>query len=567
MSRWSIIKVLGLVGFVASPGREAHSQAVPQPAPSTIAQALAERTSGREATVTGRALVSSGKLQSSVFDIAIEDATGGLRIFSRTQQQDVHEGDSVVATGIIKTYRGNFELAATHVNVINTPRRLIPPREISIEASQLSQHSGQLVRVHGRVAGFGHSEGGQYLRVRDAASSAHGTLTIWVPANHGAPINLEKGSIEDSLVVTGVVTPYQDNADDPIVWQLVPRDAADVQITSQPPGLSAWLLWTALAIAIVIGAGLAMSRIAARRQLHVLRETEARYRQLLALLPDAVIVHSKGEILFTNAAAAELLEMPSEQALTHQPLKQFVARESHATFEDVREHVPSSMSRAARTRARMLTAKGTPVDVEVATSPCVYHDKPATVVLVRDITAQLRYERDLHALALVDELTGLQNRRAFTLFAEQELARARRQSRTPVLVFADLDGLKYINDEYGHAAGDLAIKQVANALRSIFRETDVVARWSGDEFVALMVDGSDEATERIGARLDAAILAQAPAGLPYIVSASIGACPLDPALPLRDAMERADAELYAQKKRGRRSKIRHTPMGVDAITD
>jgi diguanylate cyclase (GGDEF)-like protein len=221
--------------------------------------------------------------------------------------------------------------------------------------------------------------------------------------------------------------------------------------------------------------------------------------------------------------------------------------------------------RAPRVRAQMLGANGSVVDVEVASSPCVYHDRPAMVLLARDITAQLRYERDLHALALVDDLTGLQNRRAFTLFAEQELARARRHGRTPVLVFADLDGLKQINDKHGHAAGDQAIRMVANALRSIFRETDIVARWSGDEFVAMLVDGSDESALPIRARLDAAIAAQASPTLPYVVTASVGASPLDPALPLRDAMERADAELYSQKKRGRRSKIRVTPVAVDAV--
>jgi diguanylate cyclase (GGDEF)-like protein/PAS domain S-box-containing protein len=564
-----VLGVLGILGAIACGSVSARAQ-TPQPGEpaTTIAKAIADRASEQDVTVAGRALVSSGKLQSSVFDIAIEDATGGLRIFSRTQQQDVHEGDSVVATGVIKIYRGNLELAASHVNVVNTPRRLIPPTDISIDPHVLAQHSGLLVRVHGRVAGFGHSEGGQYLRVRDAASSSHGTLTIWVPANHGAPVNLERGSIEDSLVVTGIVTPYQDNADDPVVWQLVPRDAADVQITPQPPGLSAWLLWIALAIAIAIGAALAVSRIAARRQLHALRETEARYSQLLALLPDAVIVHARGEILFTNPAAAQLLEMPSEQALTQRPLVDFVDPDSQLVFAERRGGSPGAPGeRAPRMRAKMVTDKGGIVDVEVASSPCLYHDRAATVVLARDITAQLRYERDLHALALVDDLTGLQNRRAFTLFAEQELARARRHGRTPVLVFADLDGLKRINDQFGHAAGDTAIRLVANALRSIFRETDVVARWSGDEFVALMIEGSEEATDRISARLDAAIMALSPASLPYEVTASIGACPLDPALPLRDAMERADAELYAQKKRGRRSKIRHTPMGVDAITD
>ena len=104
-----------------------------------------------------------------------------------------------------------------------------------------------------------------------------------------------------------------------------------------------------------------------------------------------------------------------------------------------------------------------------------------------------------------------------------------------------------------------------NALKSIFRETDIVARWSGDEFVALMVEGSEEASQLIGARLDAAIAVQSPPGLPYVVTASVGATALDPELPLRDAMERADVELYTQKKRGRRSKIRATPVGVDLV--
>jgi diguanylate cyclase (GGDEF)-like protein len=209
------------------------------------------------------------------------------------------------------------------------------------------------------------------------------------------------------------------------------------------------------------------------------------------------------------------------------------------------------------------TSTGTLLDVEIASSPCVYHDQPAVVVLARDIAAQLRYERDLHALALVDELTGLHNRRGFSLFADQELARARRHGRIPTLVFADLDDLKQINDVHGHASGDAAIRLVANALKSILRETDIVARWSGDEFVALLSDGDQTAAQQIGQRLNTAIRSQTPSDLPYAVSASVGTSTLDPLLALRDAMERADAELYTQKKRGRKGK-RDTPGTVDA---
>ena len=567
--RLCILAIAAVGALVAGPESLAGQSPPPRVAvPSrTIADAIAKRAGDREVMIGGRAVVSAGKLQSSAFDVAIEDGTGGIRLFSRSLKADVKEGDSVSAIGTIKSYRGNTELAVTAVTIVPGARRMIPPHELTIDPPTIALHAGQLVRVHGRVAGFGHSEGGQWLRLRDAASASRGTLTVWVPANHGAPIDLGPVGAADSLIVTGVVASYQDNAEDPVVWQLVPRDADDLQVGVVSKGMLGGALWAALSAALVLGTVLAISRIGARRQLHALRETEARYSQLLALLPDAVVVHSRGSILFTNPAAAELLGLPSEGSLVGQRLADFVHPDSRpAIVGDGAEPAGTPGERAPRVRARMMGADGSAVDVEVASSPCVYHDVRATVLLARDITAQLRYERDLHALALVDELTGLQNRRAFTLFAEQELARARRYGRTPVVVFADLDGLKQINDHHGHAAGDTAIRLVANALKSIFRETDIVARWSGDEFVALMNEGSDEASQLIASRLDAAIAAQSPPNLPYVVSASVGATPLDPALPLRDAMERADAELYEQKKRGRRSKIRATPIGVAVIT-
>ncbi len=572
MSSRSLILATVVIGALGSGGSVVQAQQPGRAAPSapmrTIADAIRQRDVDREVTIAGRASVSSGKLQSSAFDVAVEDSTGGLRIFSRNPQSDVHEGDSVVATGAVKSYRGNLELVLSALTVVQAPRRLLAPRELPIDPAVVAQNGGRLIRVHGRVAGAGRSEGGQWIRLRDAASTSNGTVTVWVPANHGAPINLARVGPQDSLSVTGVVAAYQDNADDPVVWQLIPRDEEDVQISLGPSGIPVWALWAAVGAAILVGGMLVVGRLGAKRQLKALRETEARYRQLLALLPDAVIVHAKGVVLFNNPAACELLGMSAEQVIVGKPLVDFVHPDSRSALEEATvAETTSSTERAPRSRARMLTNDGVAVDVEVASSPCLYHDRPATVLLARDITGQLRYERDLHALALVDELTGLQNRRAFTLFAEQELARARRYGRTPVMVFADLDGLKQINDRYGHAAGDAALRLVAGALRSIFRETDLVARWSGDEFVAMLIEGSEEAAQLIGSRLDAAIAAQSPQNLPYVVSASVGASPLDPELPLRDAMERADAELYARKKRGRRSKIRATPTAVDALEE
>ncbi len=299
----------------------------------SIADAMVHREADREVTLAGRAVVAAGKLQTSAFDVAIEDGTAGIRLFSRTLPADVKEGDSVVATGTIKSYRGNTELVITYLRVVPGSRRVIAPHPLAIDPPVLAQHAGQLVQIHGRVAGFGHSEGGQWLRLRDASSTGRGSLTIRVPANHGAPIDLTAARTQDSLVVTGIVTSYQDNASDPVVWQIIPRDAADVQLGAAPRDIPGWVLWLTLGAALILGTVLVLSRIGARRQLHALCETEARYRQLLALLPDAVVVHSRGVMLFANPAAAELFGLPFEHSLVGRPLTDFVHPESRSAFQ------------------------------------------------------------------------------------------------------------------------------------------------------------------------------------------------------------------------------------------
>ena len=515
-----------------------------------IQSVLATDGSNQRVTISGRATASAGQMQSTSFEIAVQDASGGVRVFSRALDVPVREGDSVVATGVIKRYRGDLELVATRVTAVPGARRVIQPREVPIDVAQMRLHPGQLVRVRGRVDGFGHSEGGQWLRLRDSAT-AHGTITVWVPANHGAPIDLSKVRPNDSLTVAGIVTSYQDNVDDKVVWQLVPRTAGDVIVSETAAVWPTWLLWSMLAGAAVVLAALALTRLNSRRQLRALRETDARYHQLLAMTPEAVLVHTGGRIVFTNPAAAELLGVANEQALVGRAIGDFATPESRAALEGLAD---AQGGRPPRLRGRLTKSAGGTLDVEISSSPCLYHNQSAVVVLVRDISAQLRYERDLHALALVDELTGLHNRRGFTLFAEQEIARARRSGRMSMLVFADLDDLKRINDVHGHANGDVAIRLVATAFKSILRESDIVARWSGDEFVALLSDGDPGAAEQIGERLAAAVKNQAPLDLPYVVSATVGTSTLDSMLSLRDAIERADAELYARKRHARRDR-------------
>ena len=89
-------------------------------------------------------------------------------------------------------------------------------------------------------------------------------------------------------------------------------------------------------------------------------------------------------------------------------------------------------------------------------------------------------------MAIIDDLTGLANRRGFLMFAEEDLHVADRDGAPGTLLFFDVDGLKAINDQYGHAAGDAAIKQIAGTMKETFRAADILARLAGDEFVVLL---------------------------------------------------------------------------------
>ena len=116
-----------------------------------------------------------------------------------------------------------------------------------------------------------------------------------------------------------------------------------------------------------------------------------------------------------------------------------------------------------------------------------------------------RVEAQLQELATTDPLTGLVNYRRLLEVLRTEMARSRRTGRSFALLLVDMDGLKQINDRYGHLAGSRAICRVADALRGSTRETDVVSRFGGDEFAIVLPESSDDGgrvvMERVSERL------------------------------------------------------------------
>jgi diguanylate cyclase (GGDEF)-like protein/PAS domain S-box-containing protein len=178
--------------------------------------------------------------------------------------------------------------------------------------------------------------------------------------------------------------------------------------------------------------------------------------------------------------------------------------------------------------------------------------------IYRDVTERERsrsslvQQRDNGSLVHVDELTGLHNRRAFLDLARAQLDDAVRAQRGMLVIFADLDGLKQINDRLGHQAGDRALFEFAALLRATFRERDLVARLGGDEFVVLVTDASGVGPAELVARLAARVEQHNNRGRrDFSIAFSTGVSTFDPTEPepLEVLLSQADARMYAQKRR------------------
>jgi diguanylate cyclase (GGDEF)-like protein len=156
----------------------------------------------------------------------------------------------------------------------------------------------------------------------------------------------------------------------------------------------------------------------------------------------------------------------------------------------------------------------------------------------------------LRSMSLIDELTGLNNRRGFLTLAGQNLKTADRLQKKMVLLFADVDDMKLINDSQGHHEGDLALQETAALLRETFRESDVIARLGGDEFVVSALETSEENSESVIDRLEANLATHNSLdNRNYRLSLSIGVAIFDPACPrsLEELLEEADVLMYCQK--------------------
>jgi len=272
-------------------------------------------------------------------------------------------------------------------------------------------------------------------------------------------------------------------------------------------------------------------------------ESDTRFRQLVEQSADGVmVVDGKGIVLFMNSAAERLFERSAIDWIG----KPF----EYPTVVGNKLEVETTGPDGEQNVAQMHV---------VETS---WEGQPAFLATLQDVSGFVRSRQKLLKQAVTDELTGLFNRRGLLKLGAQRLAHADRTERGLLVLYADVDAMKWINDNLGHHMGDKALVEFSRILEKTLRKSDLVARIGGDEFGAIILDTEhgDEATieARFLANLDAWNNAS---NEEYTLSCCVGIARYDPKAPctVENLLQTADDQMYARKKKRGPSLFRARP--------
>ena len=298
-----------------------------------------------------------------------------------------------------------------------------------------------------------------------------------------------------------------------------------------------------------------MIDISARKRAEkALKKSEEKYRNLYESSKDGIITaDNEGNILDMNQACLEMLGY-SKDEVCRMTLSELTPSLWHQAERDILEEQILKRGYSDEYEKEFIKKDGTvfPVSMRLWLINNEQGKEMGMWGIARDITERKRLEQKLHKLSLLDELTSLYNRRGFFTLGEQQWRVAKRAERMMTLLFADLDNMKIINDTLGHQVGDQALKEAANVLKKTFRESDIIARIGGDEFVVLSMHDSADDNNTIVGRLQKNLdEINKTRSHQYRLSLSLGIVNSQPKDPssLLELLSRADQHMYQQKKR------------------
>lgn len=271
---------------------------------------------------------------------------------------------------------------------------------------------------------------------------------------------------------------------------------------------------------------------------------QERFRVLSDSGVEGLLIHVDGTIAEVNRALCEMLGYDAAE-LVGSPVRQYLSREQ---LDTARGFFNSKSTGTYRVRA--LQRSGRFIDLEVHVINCSYGGRAARAVALRDITEQKRQEETIYRLAYYDELTGLPNKKRFHRSLTARLSPGS-GVKSLMIVFMDLDHFKPVNDSFGHTVGDEAMRECARRLQEALPPGGRLARWGGDEFIAMIPDVADKTqAKEIGRRfMDALDKPVYCGGIPVKIGTSVGVSlyPED-GLDQETLIRKADTAMHIGKK-------------------
>ncbi len=286
---------------------------------------------------------------------------------------------------------------------------------------------------------------------------------------------------------------------------------------------------TALITSIILGFILVYTK-SLEKNIYERKETESTYRSLVDSTDDSIyLVDRNYKYLFINKKHLSRIGLPNVQ-YEGRPFSDFHSQLESELFSEKVDRVFETGESSQYEYKSIMDGK---YFLQTYSPVKNKEGKTVAVTIISKAIGNLKnMENELLRLSYADDLTGLCNRRGFFNLMEHQLKLAKRQNKKLFLLYADIDNFKKINDKYGHKEGDRALIEVARILKNTYRESDIIARIGGDEFVVFPIETSEDYVETISARLQKNFETyNLKNSLDYKLSMSVGISSFDPEYP------------------------------------
>ncbi|GAB6106836.1 sensor domain-containing diguanylate cyclase [Fusibacter bizertensis] len=277
-----------------------------------------------------------------------------------------------------------------------------------------------------------------------------------------------------------------------------------------------------------------------------LSASEYTFRMLFDESMDAILIEDSGQIINCNRSLVKLMGYNQKNDLIGKSLWSFYASDNDELIASLQKTVENYENREDVSFKWWMKHKtDRSFLAEIKITRVLIDGKKVSHMLIRDITERFELEQKMEYLSYHDQLTGLYNRRFFT----EELTRLDVERNLPIcIIFADVNGLKLINDSFGHSSGDELLKSVAEVMKNECRSDEIISRLGGDEFVMLLPKTTDEDGEGMLQRLKNQIENLSINNVQ--ISIAFGhATKVDKAFSIKETLERAEKNMYQMKNK------------------